>query len=100
MNKRQRKKNEKKQEMFIASWVSSYKELKKLDRMFHEYEVSLRKQRPYGHIWDMYFDEFDDALLTEEQFIKLYCNNCGSQRCEGINSEWFEGCKFKDYLNR
>lgn len=59
MNKRQKKKHQKKQDMFISAWVSSYKELKKLDRMLHEYEVSLRKQRPYDHIWDMYFDEFE-----------------------------------------
>lgn len=100
MNKRQRKKNEKKQEMFISSFDFSYKAVKKLDRMYHEYEVCMRKQRPFDHILDMDFDEFDEALLTEEQFIKLYCNNCGSQRCEGINSEWFEGCKFKDQLDR
>jgi len=61
MNKRKRKKNQKKQEMFIASWVNSYKELKKLDRSYHEYVVSMRRKRPYDHIWDMYFDEFEDV---------------------------------------
>ena len=35
----------------------------------------------------------------EAKFICKYCNNCGSQRCEGIHSEWFEGCKYKDFLN-
>ena len=38
--------------------------------------------------------------VSEEQFTKIYCNNCGTQRCEGINSEWFDGCKFKDHLRR
>lgn len=41
-----------------------------------------------------------DLHLTEHKFIQKYCNNCGSQRCEGIGSEWFDGCKFKDYLNK
>lgn len=124
MNKRQRKKNQKKQDMFISSFCFSYKEVKQLDRMFHEYEVAVRKQNP-NYIWDMDFDElealvgsipdeygerskivhedvFKDGVprLTTEQFTKLYCNNCGTQRCEGIKSEWFDGCKFKDHLSR
>ena len=45
MNKRKRKKMQKKQEMFIASWVNSYKELKKLDREYHEYEVSMKRKK-------------------------------------------------------
>ena len=50
MNKRQWKKNKKKQEMFIASWVHSYKELKKLDRSYHEFVVSA-KRRKYDEDW-------------------------------------------------
>lgn len=57
MNKRQRKKNHKKQEMFIASFVSSYKDLKRVDRARHEYEVDTRKAI---YIWGMYLDEFKD----------------------------------------
>ncbi len=47
-------------------------------------------------------DVFKDGVahLTSEQFEKLYCNICGSQRCEGVDSEWFDGCKFKDHLSR
>lgn len=30
--------------------------------------------------------------MTEKQFITTYCHNCGTQRCEGIGTEWFEGC--------
>ena len=30
--------------------------------------------------------------MTEKQFIMTYCYNCGTQRCEGIGTEWFEGC--------
>ena len=33
--------------------------------------------------------------MTEKQFVKTYCHNCGTQRCEGIGTEWFEGCKYK-----
>ena len=45
MNKRKRKKMQKKQEMFLVSWVSSYKELKKIDRSYHEYVVSMKRKK-------------------------------------------------------
>ena len=57
MNKRQRKKNHKKKEMFIASFVSSYKDLKRVDRARHEYEVATRRTI---RIWGMYLDELKD----------------------------------------
>lgn len=46
--------------------------------------------------------EFDKQRnqITAEEFVKTYCHNCGSQRCEGIGTEWFDGCKFKDCLKR
>lgn len=33
--------------------------------------------------------------LNEEDFIDTYCSYCGSQRCEGIGTPWFEGCGHK-----
>lgn len=36
--------------------------------------------------------------LSKDEFIKKYCNSCGSQRCEGPESEWFEGCRMKTLL--
>ena len=33
--------------------------------------------------------------MNDKQFIETYCNKCGSQRCEGIGTEWFEGCKYR-----
>ena len=33
--------------------------------------------------------------MTEKQFVETYCHNCGTQRCEGVGTEWFEGCKYK-----
>lgn len=33
--------------------------------------------------------------MNEKQFVETYCHNCGTQRCEGIGTEWFEGCKYK-----
>ena len=36
--------------------------------------------------------------LSEKEFVKRFCHNCGSQRCEGIGTDWFDGCKFKDFL--
>lgn len=30
--------------------------------------------------------------MDKQQFYETYCLNCGTQRCEGIDTEWFEGC--------
>ena len=60
MNKRQRKKEQKKQNIFTAAFVSSYKELRQIERSYHEYIISHNRKRPYDHIWDMYYDEFED----------------------------------------
>ncbi len=35
------------------------------------------------------------AKITKEEYIEKYCHNCGSQRCEGINTEWFNGCQHR-----
>lgn len=33
--------------------------------------------------------------MNDKQFYEKYCLNCGTQRCEGIGTEWFDGCKYK-----
>ena len=38
--------------------------------------------------------EFEDP----KEFTQHYCHNCGSQRCEGVGTEWFEGCGYKEHL--
>lgn len=48
-------------------------------------------------IMDMYgvdTIEFEDP----KEFVQHYCHNCGSQRCEGVGTEWFEGCHYKEHL--
>ena len=48
-------------------------------------------------IMDMYgvdLCEFEDP----KEFTKHYCHNCGSQRCEGVGTCWFEGCQHKEHL--
>lgn len=47
-----------------------------------------------------YLNRNKKKLLTEKEFVQEYCNNCGSQRCEGIGTEWFDGCKFKNHLSK
>ena len=49
---------------------------------------------------DMSDEEIEGIVegLNKEQFIQRYCQNCGSQRCEGIDTEWFDGCTYKNYL--
>lgn len=43
MNKRQAKKKKKKEETFIVSFATSYRDLKALDRSYHEYMVNAAK---------------------------------------------------------
>jgi hypothetical protein len=38
--------------------------------------------------------EFEDP----KEFTQHYCHNCGSQRCEGVGTEWFKGCHHKEHL--
>lgn len=37
--------------------------------------------------------------MTKKEFVETYCKECGSQRCEGVDSIWFDGCGYKDKLN-
>lgn len=41
---------------------------------------------------------FRPIKLTREEFVKLHCSVCGFQRCEGVGTEWFNECKFKEHL--
>ena len=36
--------------------------------------------------------------INKEEFIKKYCHQCGTQRCEGPDTEWFDGCQMKKFL--
>lgn len=57
MNKRQWKKNKKKEDMFIASWAFSYKDMKRLSRSYHEYAIDAKRKK-----WDkVWFDKVVDA---------------------------------------
>ena len=38
--------------------------------------------------------------LSKDDFIKNNCHNCGTQRCGGPDTEWFEGCSLKDELKQ
>lgn len=42
MNKRQKKKAQKKEQLFMDFLVSSYRELKKMKRSYHEYQIYYR----------------------------------------------------------
>ena len=32
------------------------------------------------------------TLVSDKEFTDKYCRECGSQRCEGVGTEWFDGC--------
>ena len=33
--------------------------------------------------------------MNDKQFVETYCRNCGFQRCKGLGTEWFEGCRYR-----
>lgn len=33
--------------------------------------------------------------MNDMQFMETYCSKCGTQRCKGIDTEGFEGCKYR-----
>lgn len=37
-------------------------------------------------------------MISGTEFMEKYCNDCGSQRCEGIGTMWFAGCPHRDEL--
>lgn len=50
-----------------------------------------------------YQDEIKQAQesnlkLTEQEFLHKYCYGCGSQRCEGMGTPWFDGCQHRHEL--
>lgn len=44
-------------------------------------------------------DAFDAKLkIGKAEFVEKFCHNCSSQRCEGIGTPWFNGCRNKSFL--
>lgn len=37
--------------------------------------------------------------MTTEEFVTKFCAFCGTKRCEGVKSEWFDGCEHKKELD-
>ena len=48
----------------------------------------------------VFYGYLSEKEIVEIVFEHVHCANCGSQRCEGIHSEWFSGCKFKEQFDR
>lgn len=51
--------------------------------------------------YEKFFEEDENVeplKLNKEEFEEKYCKLCGTQRCEGVDSDWFDGCKYKDSL--
>ena len=65
MNKRQKKKNKKKQEMFITSFVTSYRELKAFERSYRAWVNAAYKRdiRKYGILMSNYWEENEDDFM-------------------------------------
>lgn len=59
------------------------------DRRFRNAELAKTLQ---------FAEDAQPVELNEQEFIDKYCRNYGSQRCEGIGTEWFDGCHYKNQL--
>lgn len=49
MNRRKKKKLRKKQELFAISFASSYREVRELDRAYHEFVLHSKRMQRAGH---------------------------------------------------
>lgn len=38
-------------------------------------------------------------MMNREEFVEKHCKMCGTQRCEGIGTEWFDGCHYRNELD-
>ena len=63
MNKRQYKKYKKKMELFAESYASSYREVKELDKSYHEYVLWSTRAIKCGHKFDIKIEDFEDDEL-------------------------------------
>ena len=70
MNKRQRKKEQKKNNMFTASFVSSYRELKEIDRSYHEYMLHNKRLERIGKKHSLY-EEWKKLGYTDNEAEEL-----------------------------
>ena len=63
MNKRKKKKLRKKQELFAISFASSYREVKELDRSYHEFCLMSQRRQRAGHylLDDIEWDNDDNT---------------------------------------
>lgn len=68
MNKHQRKKNKKKQFMFTVSFVSSYKELKKINRSYHQFVISDKRKSAKN---DSIIDKINSIGCTSFSFATI-----------------------------
>lgn len=59
MNKRKAKKYYKKMELFINSWAFSYREVKQLDRSYHEFILMQNRRIKYNKLHNIHENIFD-----------------------------------------
>lgn len=68
----------------------------------HLYNGERKDGKPQEMVDDEAIDDKSDIpqqeKLSAEEFYEKFCLNCGSQRCEGIGTDWFEGCEYKELL--
>lgn len=63
MNKRQHKKHKKKMELFYVNFASSYREVRELDKSYHEYMLWCKRADRCGHKFDFRIEDFEDDEL-------------------------------------
>ena len=79
-------------EVAMDEFYNTVKTLKNLNYYSNNSEIVVENK--LMDIYGVDIIEFEDP----KEFTEHYCHNCGSQRCEGIGTEWFGGCRYKNYL--
>lgn len=91
---------------------AAYKEARKINKFdwkeFNQlYNESIRKKSYFTDIESEHKSTTQSTTLEinevkpkldDEAFLHKYCYGCGSQRCEGIGTPWFEGCQYRHEL--
>lgn len=82
-------------EIILSDWPPSNKFKEKKVDVYEQ--VCLNKQIFMDYLWNKK-DTGIIGFLDKETFQRIYCWNCGTQRCMGPGTELAAGCKHIDRL--
>ena len=98
-------------EITSVTWTDGYFEFEVENSAYYDYDcitvdeigkTYFKTKSARDKAFEKYVEEQEKAYfnskLNPSQFKEKYCDKCGSQRCLGPGSEWFDGCAYKNDL--